>query len=80
MSQSIKVTSSAFTFMIFLSTLTPMVVWYVSSKMLSMNRRTRLVLPTEKEPSMQTFFWSMAISAQFSGAAPEDALPGAALK
>jgi hypothetical protein len=41
--------------------------------MLSTKRRTRLVFPTEKEPSMQTFFWSMAMSAQYAGAAPEAA-------
>jgi hypothetical protein len=28
--------------------------------MLSTNRRTRLVLPTANDPSMQTFFWSIS--------------------
>src|ERR1700677_3289438 len=39
-----------------------MVVWYCSSNMLSTKRRTKLDLPTEKEPSMQTFFWSIRIA------------------
>src|SRR5271156_6662066 len=38
--------------------------------MVATKRRTRLVLPTEKEPSMQIFFWIMArgsVSGRSSG-------------
>src|SRR5271156_4994785 len=35
--------------------------------MLSTKRRTKLDLPTEKEPSMQTFFWSMPMSRSVRG-------------
>ena len=41
---------------VFLSILTPTVVRYLSENTLLTKRATRLVLPTENEPSMQIFF------------------------
>ena len=50
------------------SILTPIVVRYLSEKMLLTNRDTRLVFPTAKPPSMQIFFWIMCPVTQPGGA------------
>src|SRR5271169_3564313 len=53
-----------------------MVVWYCSSNMFSTKRRTKLDLPTEKEPSMQTFFWSIPMSRSVRGSSADGSRGG----
>src|SRR6202167_6727977 len=67
MSHKTRVTSSLPARTTFLSIFTPIEVWYASEKILSTKRRTRLVLPTENEPSMQIFFCSIRGLVQFTG-------------
>src|ERR1700691_855467 len=49
-----------------------MVVWYCSSNIFLTKRRSKLDFPTEKEPSMQIFFWSIPMSRSVDGSSAGD--------